>query len=338
MNTPFPRLTTVTLPAIDTPVPAGPVPTGASADLAGPPAGRAARRRPVHLAVRLAITVAAALAAVLPAMPAAQAGQSCEEKPPLMSSLARGLSLAHGVSQALDRSGSKVVVLARAGQDLSRHGLRWSHIGLAYQAPASQQAADAAQPAGEPSAAARGPTTSRAPTTWRVVHKLNDCGEATSGLYRQGLAQFFNDDPFRYEAALLPLKPDAAARLLPILLDNDRAAQMHEPRYSLVSYPWSQRYQQSNQWAIETLAYALEPGATTRRRAQAWLMLKDYRPTTLNLHALERLGARMTRVNVNFDDHPGDKRWNDLIETVGADSVLAWLARNDLSQPLVVIR
>ena len=78
--------------------------------------------------------------------------------------------------------------------------------------------------------------------------------------------------------------------------------------------------------------------ATTRQRAQAWLMLQDYRPTTLNLHALERLGARMTRVNVSFDDHPGEKRWNDRIETVTADSVLDWLTRNDLALPLVVIR
>ena len=67
-------------------------------------------------------------------------------------------------------------------------------------------------------------------------------------------------------------------------------------------------------------------------------MLRDYQPTVLNLHALERLGGRMSRANVSFDDHPGDKRWNDRIETVGADSVLQWLARNDLALPLVVIR
>ena len=39
----------------------------------------------------------------------------------------------------------------------------------------------------------------------------------------------------------------------------------------MLAYPWSTRYQQSNQWAIETLAYAMEPTSITRERAQAWL-------------------------------------------------------------------
>ena len=272
----------------------------------------------------LVVLVAAVLATT---SSGAHAGQACEEKPPMMNALARGLSLAHGTSQALDRTGADVVLIARAGQDLSRHGLRWSHVGFAYRTPAPPATTYATSPDG----AARH-------ATWRVVHKLNDCGQATSAVYRQGLAQFFNDDPHRYEAALLPLKPEVAARLLPVLLDDNRVARLHEPDYSLVAYPWSQRFQQSNQWAIETLALAMEPSATTRQRAQAWLMLQDYRPTTLNLHALERLGARMTRVNVSFDDHPGEKRWNDRIETVTADSVLDWLTRNDLALPLVVIR
>lgn len=290
----------------------------------GRPEKRPAKRHACRRAA-LACAVVAALAGL--AAPVTHAGQGCEDKPPMMASLARGLSLAHGVSQALDRSGAEVVILARAGQDLSRHGLRWSHIGFAYRLPTPPVT-------GEQTA-----THGGAPRqTWRVVHELNDCGKATSGIYRQGLAQFFNDDPYRYEAALVPLKPEVAARVLPILLDNRRVGSMHEPSYNLVSYPWSQRYQQSNQWTIETLAYAMEPSATSRSRAQAWLMLKDYRPTTLNLNAFERLGARVTRVNISFDDHPGDKRWSDRIETVTADSVLNWLARNDLGLPLVEIR
>ena len=119
----------------------------------------------------------------------------------MMNALARGLSLAHGTSQALDRTGADVVLIARAGQDLSRHGLRWSHVGFAYRTPAPPATTYATSPDG----AARH-------ATWRVVHKLNDCGQATSAVYRQGLAQFFNDDPHRYEAALLPLKPEVAAR------------------------------------------------------------------------------------------------------------------------------
>ncbi len=95
----------------------------------------------------------------------------------------------------------------------------------------------------------------------------------------------------------------------------------------MVSYAWGTRYQQSNQWAIETLALAAEPGLARREQAQAWLRLKDYRPATLRIGALTRLGGRMTAGNVAFDDHPDAQRFADRIETVTADSVLEWLPR-----------
>jgi hypothetical protein len=63
-----------------------------------------------------------------------------------------------------------------------------------------------------------------------------------------------------------------------------------------------------------------------REEAQAWLLVAGYRPTTLQLGPLVRLGARMTAANVAFDDHPNPKRCADRIETTTADSVLDWLA------------
>ena len=71
----------------------------------------------------------------------------------------QGLGLAQATLQALDASGAEVVLLARAGQDLSKYGLRWSHLGFAY----------------------------RQDGVWRVLHKLNHCGTDESALYRQGL-------------------------------------------------------------------------------------------------------------------------------------------------------
>jgi hypothetical protein len=164
-----------------------------------------------------------------------------------------------------------------------------------------------------------------------VVHKLNQCGSAVASIYRQGLGDFFLDRMVRYEAGIVVLSPEAQARLLPLLRDNRRVAQWHTPAYSMVAYPWSTTYQQSNQWALETLAGAMEPAATTRRQAQAWLQLRDYRPATLHLGPLTRLGARMTAANVAFDDHPNEKRFSDRIETVSADSVFAWLQRSGLA-------
>ena len=110
--------------------------------------------------------------------------------------------------------------------------------------------------------------------------------------------------------------PEVQAKLLPVLRDNQRATQWHTEAYNMLAYPWALTYQQSNQWAIETLAGAVDGSAGTRRQAQAWLQLRDYQPTTLHLGPLTRLGARATTANVAFDDHPNDKRFSDRIETV----------------------
>lgn len=75
-----------------------------------------------------------------------------------------------------------------------------------------------------------------------------------------------------------------------------------------------------------------------REQAQAWLRLRDYRPTTLRLGALTRLGGRLTSANVAFDDHPGEKRFAGRIETVTVDSVFGWLERSGLGQPAQVVR
>jgi len=244
----------------------------------------------------------------------AQAGQTCRETPVDPQSVARGIALAASTASALDASGAQVVLLARAGQDLSKYGLTYSHLGFAYRETI----------AGKPG--------------WRILHKLNHCGTAQSALYRQGLAEFFLDRPDRYDAAYAVLSPELQTRLLALLKDNARAATLDEPHYSMVAYAWSQTYQQSNQWAVETLALAADPGIANRRQAQAWMQLKGYEPTALELGPLSRLGARATAANVAFDDHPNQKRFANRIETVTVDSVFAWLQRSALASAPVSVR
>jgi hypothetical protein len=255
-------------------------------------------------------TLAVALwAAMLVATPA-QAGRNCEARPPSAVSVQRGMDLATRMAAALDASGAQVVVLARAGQDLSKYQLRWSHLGFAYREGAQ----------------------------WRVLHKLNQCGTARAELYRQGLGEFFLDDPAEYVAAVAVFNTDVQAKLLPVLRDNTQAARLHHSTYSMVAYPWAQTYQQSNQWVVETLAMSQEPSATSRPRAQAWMQFKGYQPTTLRITAMTRLGARMTAGNVAFDDHPNERRFSDRIDTVTADSVFDWLQRSGLAQAPQVVR
>lgn len=262
-----------------------------------------ASHQPVLRSAALMVAVAAALLACGPAA----AGRTCEERPLTAQRLESGMALAQRTAAALEaehqRSGTRVVLLARAGQDLTRYGLQWSHMGFAYRTP-------------------EGP--------WHVAHKLNRCGTASADLYRQGLGEFFLDDPWRYEAAWTALDRTLQDTVYAAVTDGERVRAMHVRDYSMVSYAWGTRYQQSNQWVLETLAAAIDRTVASREQAQAALRLRRYEPAALRIGALTRLGGRMTAANIAFDDHPNEKRFADRIETVTADSVFDWLQRTGL--------
>ena len=255
----------------------------------------------------LKLWVVSCASALFLTAPNVHAGRSCEQRPMTPQTLTQGLALAQQTAQALDaefaRSGARVVVLGRAGQDLGKYQLRYSHLGWAYK-------------------------TTEGP--WRVLHKLNQCGTGTGSIYRQGLGEFFLDDLWRHEAVWSVPAPALQAPLLALLTDPARSLRLHQRDYNMVAYAWGTRYQQSNQWALETMAMAAEPGVTSRAQAQAWLGFKGYQPSTLRLGALTRLGASASSAHIRFDDHPNAKRFSDRIETVTVDSVLDWLARTGL--------
>lgn len=238
---------------------------------------------------------------------AAHAGRHCEEKPPTVQAVMRGMELAQRTREALDASGQELVLLARVGQDLRKYGLHYSHLGFAYREPDGNGG-----------------------HVWRVLHKLNECGTGHADIHRQGLGQFFLSDPFRYEAAFVAPSREWQQRLLPFMRDRQLALQMHHRPYSMVAHAWATRYQQSNQYVIETMAAAMLPPGASRMKAQAWLMAQDYEPTTLRLDALTRLGGRVFSANIAFDDHPNEKRYAGRIETVTVDSMFGWLERSGL--------
>lgn len=265
----------------------------------------------MNACIRMVISLIIACASL-----SAHAGRSCDApKPPAPQMIVQGMDLAEKTFKALEaehaKSGAKVVVLARAGQDLSKYGLRYSHLGFAYKAQDGR---------------------------WLVAHKLNTCGTAEASLYKQGLGEFFLDDLFRYEAAWVIPNKEVQDKLHAALLNEASMKAMHIKPYSMVSYAWGTKYQQSNQWAIETLAAAMEGNIRTRNQAQAWLQFKGYTPTTLNIPPLTRLGGRITQANVEFDDHPAQKRFSDRIETVTVDSVFAWMPRAGLGAAPIVLK
>jgi len=242
----------------------------------------------------------------------AHAGQACAEKPLTPGEVVRSMDLAQRTVQALEASGARVALVSRAGQDLSRYGLRYSHMGVAVRD----------HPRGR----------------WTVVHELNDCGSAASGLYYEGMGNFFLTDLYRFEAQLV-IPGQALQERMTALFATRTPLRMHEPHYNMLAYVYSTRYQNSNQWVLETLVAASAPAGQveTREEAQAWLKGMRYQPLTIEVPAATRLGARMFRANVAFDDHPFDRRMAGQIDTVTTDAVRQFVRGVDASVKTLVV-
>jgi len=246
------------------------------------------------------LTVALTLAV---ASPDAAAGTACTPKDNDAASFVKSMELAEKTRAALDASGANIAFIARVGQDLSRYRLRYSHMAFAWRD----------HPKGR----------------WLVVHELNHCGSAQSALYDQGLGNFFLDDLFAYESAILIPGPQSQARIAAVL-SSSTPGRMHGPRYNMLSYAFSTAYQNSNQWVLETYAAGMSDIAVNDRTgAQAWLKLAGYKPLAVHVPAATRLGARMFRANVAFDDHPFDRRMAGEIDTVTVESVLRFVRQRD---------
>jgi hypothetical protein len=254
------------------------------------------------------LACALVLAAALPA----HAGQVCRDEPLRIDEVRRSLDLAQRTFAALDASGANVAIIARAGQDLSRYGLEYSHMGIVVRD----------HPAGR----------------WTVVHELNSCGTADSDLFVEGVGNFFLTDLYRYRAQIVIPGPDVQARTA-ALVAGRTARRLHEPHYNMLSYVYSTRYQNSNQWVLETLAAASAPAGAveTRTEAQSWLKGQGYRVPTVEIPAVTRLGARMFRANVAFDDHPFDRRMAGQIDTVTTDAVVNFVRGRDREARVLVV-
>lgn len=256
----------------------------------------------------------ALLACVLAgAMGTARAGASCEDRPLEPRNVVQAMDLALRTRDALDASGAQVALVARAGQDLSAYGLRYSHMAFVWRD----------HPKGR----------------WLVVHELNGCGTASSSLYDEGLGNFFLDDMFLYEAQIV-IPSDTVQQRLAQVLATGTPRRLHQPQYNMLAYAYGTRYQNSNQWVLETLAAAgAAPGQVeNRNEAQAWLKSAGFTPIPVHIPALTRLGARMFRANVAFDDHPFDQRMAGRIDTVTVDAVVRFVRRADPGASQFVVR
>jgi hypothetical protein len=162
------------------------------------------------------------------------------------------------------------------------------------------------------------------------VHELNQCGTAESALYNEGLANFFFDDMFAWDALIITPSPELQAQIVAQLSNPKTLQGLHQPHYSMVAYPFSTQYQNSNQWVLEVLANAMNNSTQANRSTnQQWLKQAGYTPSMLRIPTLQRLAGRMFKANVAFDDHPNNDRYAGKIEVATVDSVANFIKQRD---------
>jgi len=195
----------------------------------------------------------------------------------------RVLRFAGAVKDELNRSGARVAVIARAGLDLSRFGLLYSHAGIALRD----------NPGGR----------------WAVRQLYYACEESRPQLFDQGISGFAlgADAPSRGHIALLFPPEEAAAPLEQAALDKRLALSLLAGQYSANAYAFGTRYQNCNGWVAELIASAwgrVDTNDHAREHAQQWLREQGYTagPIKIPSHWLMFAGQFVPLVHLN--DHP----------------------------------
>jgi hypothetical protein len=226
----------------------------------------------------------------------------------------RVLRFAGAVKTELERSGSRVALIARAGLDLSRFGQLYSHAGIALRD----------NPGGP----------------WAVRQLYYACDESRPRLFDQGIAGFAlgAEAPARGHISLV-FPPDEDAVLLEsAALDKRLALALLGGEYSANAYAYGTRYQNCNGWVAELLASAwgrLDGSSTgsnsgkhsAREDAQAWLRTQGYTagPVRIPSHWMMFAGQFVPLVHMN--DHPVEDMHALALHTSVPASIEAFVRR-----------
>jgi hypothetical protein len=234
------------------------------------------------------------------------AGSACEDTPVSAESFKNAMSAGELNYKKLTELNPEVAIIARVGSDLSEYNLKFSHLGFVWK-------------------------DSKKNNEWRIVHLLNKCGTNTSSLWTEGLGNFFMDKPFNYDSRIIIPSIEIQKKLAKFLNSNNEIYKLHNSEYNMVSYAFGLKYQNSNQWGLENIAASISNDIkiNTREQAQNWLKTAGYKPSDLRISALKRLGGRITKANIAFDDHPNELRFSDHIMTVTVDSVVNFMKDNN---------
>lgn len=236
----------------------------------------------------------------------AQAGQNCVVRNATPDILQQASGAAERSYRALEEHGGQVALIARVGQDLGRFGLRYSHVGFVLRD----------HPDGR----------------WTVLHLLNTCGTDVSGVYAEGLLDFFLDGMVSYDSHIVWLRPDFA-EVLTRVLAGGQPVQLHDPDYNVIARWDSARTQNSTAWVLALLGAALaEPQARTPHAAIQHAAAAGFQPSVLRIGYGERLAGGLFSANAQFTDHPVSARLGGRYRVVTVRSIFEWLRNADLVQ------
>jgi hypothetical protein len=195
----------------------------------------------------------------------------------------RVLRFAGAVKRELDGSGGQVALISRAGLDLSRFGLLYSHAGLALKDEGGN--------------------------SWTVRQLYYACEESRPRLFDQGVAGFAlgADAPGNGHVSLVFLDDENAAQLERAARDRRLALSLLAGSYSANAYAFATRFQNCNQWVAEILASAwghLEGESAARERAQAWLRAQGYTAGPVKVPSRWMMFAGQFVPLLQLKDHP----------------------------------
>lgn len=228
------------------------------------------------------------LALTLGAVPLCRAGtpRFCDQQANVTpAQQGRVFRVAALVKAELERSGHRMALMSRAGLNLDRFGVRYSHAGFSLKASAN------------------GP--------WSVRQLYYACDEGQPRLFDQGVSGFLlgMDSPDNGFLSVVFLPEDAEAELEPAVLDSRRALRVLGPDYSANAYAYSTRYQNCNQWVAELLAavrgHTLDADRP-RERAQDWLREQGYQPSAVDVGLRPLMWLSAFIPWLHQDDHPED--------------------------------
>lgn len=251
---------------------------------------------------RFALPLLAAL--LLGIAPWSNAGQSCVEQPAKPEDATKSRQLAALLRAELERGDNSLVLVTRAGVDLTEFGLHHSHVGVAWRD----------HPSGR----------------WFTFHLLNRCGTGQSELVEQSLEDFYHVALYDYEA--IAAVPTFAMQVkLQRAFFGPMAKTLHEREYNMIAHPFSTMFQNSNQWVLEVAASAIAPDGRvlSRSSAQDWLKKAGFAPSHIPIGPGRRAGARLFSPHVRFSDHTDEEWQTARYAVVSVDSVLAFLKSQD---------